>query len=464
MSKSRPVKFYILTVLMMLISVFLVACGDNTATPVPATTVAPTKAATTAAATTAAATTSATTTAAAATTTAAAATTVAAATTGAATSTAPLVIGMINSRTGALAGYGKMVDDSWPAAIEYFTKGTGKIAGREVKLVVEDDAGDANKAVEAARKLVQQDKAEILVGTVSSAAAIQVAAVNEKELKKIFIVDPAADQSVTGAAFNKYTFRTARNTDQDAAAGAPYAVELASKKNKKIAHIYQDYAFGQGANVAWKEIATKTAGIQWTEVAVPLTATDYTPYIQKVLDAAPDVLVLNWAGATAIKLFQQMKDNDIYSKMALVSPIGDAKATVKSQGDTVIGAVGVGIYWHQFPKNAENDFLVKYYKEKYNTFPDVFDTSGMNLVSAINSALTKTNGDTDPEKLITVMEGMSFPSAKGTLTFRKEDHQALQPMYLVEMTKDTTGTFGFPVPKLLKELSAQESAPPIRRK
>jgi branched-chain amino acid transport system substrate-binding protein len=62
------------------------------------------------------------------------------------------------------------------------------------------------------------------------------------------------------------------------------------------------------------------------------------------------------------------------------------------------------------------------------------------------------------------MEGLSFKAPKGTLTFRKEDHQALQPMYLVELKKDPAATFGVTIPTLIKELSAEESAPPIRRK
>ena len=45
---------------------------------------------------------------------------------------------------------------------------------------------------------------------------------------------------------------------------------------------------------------------------------------------------------------------------------------------------------------------------------------------AIVEALKKTSGDTDTEKLITAMEGMSFDTPKGKMTFRKEDHQAMQ--------------------------------------
>lgn len=467
MKRKHSTPFYLLSVLTLVFATLLAACGDS-----PTATTAPTTAATTAAATTAApATTAATATTAAAATaagTTAAATTVAAATSAAATTAAsgtslkPLVIGLITSRTSALSYYGEMLEKGFMIGLDYYTKGTNKIEGREVKVLVEDDNGTPEKAVDAARKLVQQSGAEILVGTPGSPQALAIAAVNEKELKKIFIVTPAAAPALTGANYSRYAFRTARNTDQDAVVGAAYAASLATK-SKKIVSLYQDNAFGQGADAGWKEVAVKTPGIQWVQVAVPPAATEFTPYIQKVLDASPDVMVLNWAGTTGAKLFQQMKDVDLFNKIVAVSPVGDA-ATIKAAGDVLIGSQGVGLYWNQFPKTAENDALVKAYKEKYNTFPDIFAPDGFAAAGAIQAALAKTAGDTDAEKLIPAMEGMSFNAPKGKETFRKEDHQALQPMYIVKMVKDTTGTYDFPVPQLVKEYSAEEAAPPIRKK
>ncbi|HEX2914572.1 MAG TPA: substrate-binding domain-containing protein [Chloroflexia bacterium] len=475
MTSKRHYKLYLLAAMMLLLSVVMIACGDNTATPAPAATTAAatsaaatTAAATTAAATTAAATTAAATSAAAATTagTNAAATTVATATTAAAGGSQagkPLVVGMITSRTGPLSYYGDMLEKGFNIGLDYFTKGTNTIQGRQVKLMVEDDAGDANKAVDAARKLVQQDGAEILVGTPSSTSALAIAAVNDKDLKKIFIVDPAASPDLTGAKYSQYTFHTGRNTDQDAATGAAFAATTLATKTKKIASIYQDNAFGQGSDASWKEIATKTPGVQWIQIAVPATATDFTPYLQKALDAAPDVLLVSWAGTTSAKLYQQMKDNDIFSKMTVTGGVGDT-ATIKSLGDASLGFQGMMVYWYQFPKTAENDYLVKQYKDKYNSVPDLFSPGGFSAASALYTALTKTGGDATPDKMIPAMEGMSFPTPKGTMTFRKEDHQALQPMYIVKMVKDTTGTFSFPIPSLVKEVSAEESAPPIRNK
>jgi branched-chain amino acid transport system substrate-binding protein len=262
--------------------------------------------------------------------------------------TSPLVIGMIVSRTGSLSVYGKMFEDSWPIALEYYTKGTNKINGREVKTVIEDDASDATKAVAAARKLVQQDKAEVLVGGMGSPAALALAPVLDKDLKKVLISDFAAAASITGSSFSRYTFRTGRNTDQDAVGDATLAVDIASKKNKKIVSFYQDYAYGQEGNSSLKEQVSKTPGITLSEIAVPLDATDFTSYVQKILDAAPDVVVLSWAGTSTPQLAQAMKDKGVFSKMAVVTAIIDFKVGIKSFGDAAVGFQGAAVYWPQF--------------------------------------------------------------------------------------------------------------------
>ena len=57
------------------------------------------------------------------------------------------------------------------------------------------------------------------------------------------------------------------------------------------------------------------------------------------------------------------------------------------------------------------------------------------------------------------MEGMSFETPKGTMTFRKEDHQALQTMYSIRLEK--VDGVDYPVPVLIRELSPEETEPPI---
>lgn len=100
-------------------------------------------------------------------------------------------------------------------------------------------------------------------------------------------------------------------------------------------------------------------------------------------------------------------------------------------------------------------------KKRHNgDVPDLFTPGGMSAALAIVEALKKTEGDTDSAKLIETMEGMSFESPKGTMTFRPEDHQALQSLYAVKL--ENREGLDYPVPVLIRELTPEETAPPIR--
>jgi branched-chain amino acid transport system substrate-binding protein len=76
--------------------------------------------------------------------------------------------------------------------------------------------------------------------------------------------------------------------------------------------------------------------------------------------------------------------------------------------------------------------------------------------------LKKANGDTATETLIKTMEGMSFDTPKGKMTFRAEDHQALQSMYHFKIKVDPSVAWA--VPELVREIKAEEMAIPVRSK
>lgn len=127
------------------------------------------------------------------------------------------------------------------------------------------------------------------------------------------------------------------------------------------------------------------------------------------------------------------------------------------------GMEGFSVYYYGLPDNEINDWLIEEHKKRYNgEVPDLFTAGGMSAAIAAVEALKKTKGDPDAEKLISVMEGMSFETPKGTMTFRPEDHQALQTLYAIRLEKKEG--FDYPVPVLIRELSPEETAPPIQVK
>lgn len=369
------------------------------------------------------------------------------------TNTEPITIGVLASLTGGLESYGKQTLNGFELGLQYATGGTMKVGDREIKFVVEDTETKPEVAVQKATKLLEEDKVDFLVGSSSSGDTLAVLPLAE-EYEKIMVVEPAVADSITGSEFNKYIFRTARNSSQDAVAGAA----AIAGKGVKIATFAPDYSFGHDGVAAFKEAALKLgAEIVHEEFADP-AATDFTSNIQKVIDSEPDYLFVIWAGANSP--WNQIADMKVQEKGIKIST-GAPDIAALATMTPLIGMEGFTVYYHDLPDNEVNDWLVEEHKKKFDgAVPDLFTPGGMSAAIAIVEALKKTEGDTDVDKLIETMEGMSFETPKGKMTFRPEDHQAMQTLYAIRLEKKDG--VDYPVPVLIRELTPEETAPPIR--
>jgi len=360
-------------------------------------------------------------------------------------------IGVLASLTGALESYGKQTKNGFDLGIEYATGGTMEVNGKKIEIVYEDTETKPEVAVQKATKLLEDDKVDFLVGSSSSGDTLAVLPLAE-EYEKIMVVEPAVADSITGSEFNKYIFRTGRNSSQDAYAAAA----AIAGKGVKIATFAPDYSFGLDGVKAFKTAAEKLgAEIVLEEYADP-AATDFTSNLQKVIDAKPDYLFVVWAGANSP--WNQIADLKIQEKGIKISTGAPDIIALKFM-TPLIGMEGFSVYYNTLPQNDVNKWLVEEHKKRFNDVPDLFTPGGMSAAISIVDALKKSNGDTDAEKLIDIMEGMSFETPKGTMTFRKEDHQALQSMYSIRLEKQEG--VDYPVPVLVRELSPEETAPPV---
>lgn len=365
-------------------------------------------------------------------------------------------IGVVGSKTGALNAYHIQFMRGLELGLDHVTNGTKKIAGKDVVIIEEDDEGDPEVAKQKAVKLLEEDKVDFIVGVESSTSAIAIAPLAE-EYKKIFVIDPAVADALVAASWNPYIFKTGRSSGQDAKASA-LAI---AKPGVKIATLAQDTAFGRDGVAAFKREAEALGATVVIEEYSPMTATDWTANIQKIIDAKPDYLWVVWAGGVT-PWKQLTTDMKITEKHGIQISTGAPDQAALQFMTDVIGMVGMCVYHPNLPQSAEakkvHDWFVEEHKKRFNgELPDLFTPAGYNVISAINTAVTKANGATDAETLIPIMEGMSFPTPKGTFTFRKEDHLALQPLYVIELVMGEKS----PEPKLIRELTPEETVPPI---
>ncbi len=360
-------------------------------------------------------------------------------------------IGVLASLTGALESYGKQTQRGFDLGIEYATNGSMEVNGKKIEIVYEDTETKPEVAVQKATKLLEDDKVDFLVGSSSSGDTLAVLPLAE-EYEKIMVVEPAVADSITGSEFNDYIFRTGRNSSQDAYAAAA----AIAGKGVKIATFAPDYSFGWDGVKAFKTAAEELgAEIVLEEYADP-AATDFTSNLQKVIDAKPDYLFVVWAGANSP--WNQIADLKIQEKGIKISTGAPDIIALKFM-NPLIGMEGFSVYYHTLPQNEVNKWLVDEHQKRFNEVPDLFTPGGMSAAISIVEALKKSKGDVDAKKLIGIMEGMSFETPKGKMTFREEDHQALQSMYSIRLEQQEG--IDYPVPVLIRELSPDETAPPV---
>jgi branched-chain amino acid transport system substrate-binding protein len=365
-------------------------------------------------------------------------------------------IAHVYGKTGALEAYAAQSHTGLMLGLEYATGGSMEIDGNKI-VVIEKDTQikpDIGKAVLA--EAYGDDEADIAVGPVSSGVALAMLPVAQ-EYEKILIVEPAVADSITGENWNRYIFRTGRNSSQDAISNA---VALGGE-GVTIATLAQDYAFGRDGVAAFREALASSGATIAHEEYVPTDTTDFTAAAERIFNAMEGVegkkkLFIIWAGGgNPMGKINAMDPSRFGIEIATG---GNILAALKAYKE-LPGMEGATYYYYEIPKNPVNDWLVKEHMDRFGSPPDFFTAGGMAAGIAVVEAIKKA-GSTDTEALITAMEGMEWETPKGTMRFRKEDHQALQSMYHFRTEVQDGKDYGVPV--LVREIGIDDMDIPIR--
>jgi len=356
---------------------------------------------------------------------------------------APVPIGLIYSKTGLLAGYGAQYAEGFAIGLDYATHGTGMAGGHKLVVTERDDAGDPAKAVAAAKDLIGANT-KIIAGSTSSGVALTLAPL-AAENQVLFISGPAAADAVTGN--NAFTFRSGRQTYQDVATASAIVGDL---HGKKVLVLAQDMAFGVANFKAVEAVLGTERGATVSSLYVPLSASDFAPFAQKIKDEKPDLLFVAWAGATGAALFKTLDDQGVYETTKVVTGLAD-RASYPSFQPVEKKLTFLSYYFYQAPKTKANDFLVAELK-KQGKVPDLFDPDGFVAAQMIVHAVEKADGD-DPKKTTAALDDWTFDAPKGRETIRGADHAVIQPMYVAKLSGSE--------PQLVRTLDASAVAPPV---
>ncbi len=260
----------------------------------------------------------------------------------------PVKIGLDNPLTGTYAAVGKNEEIGATLAVEQINA-KGGILGRPVQLLSEDStSGDAGTAVQKARKLIDRDKVNFLLGNVNSALALAMADVsNEKGV--LHVVPGGHTDAVTGKTCHWNVFRVCNTTQMEANAVAP---SLIKEGGKKWYYITPDYAFGHtlqaGLEVACNRLGGQKIGADLT----PLGTTDFSSYLIKAQAAKPDVIVFLVQGDDMINALKQAVQFGLDKRFHLAGAQQELEPLEGLPPEARIGSWVVEWYWNQ-PANVK---------------------------------------------------------------------------------------------------------------
>jgi branched-chain amino acid transport system substrate-binding protein len=336
----------------------------------------------------------------------------------------PVRIGGIYILSGSAATYGEFAQKGISLAVDEINA-SGGILGRQVEMVYEDSQGKASVAIQAARKLVYSEGVDALVGLDSSGVA-QGMVPTMPELQKPLIITHAATPDVTGNLCNAFTYRISVNVAQNMKAAALVAEKLDATKWTTIG---PDYAFG---HQSWEFFGNYLKALKpdvnlMSETNFPrFGAEDYTPFIDRVMDSDADGVLVSLWGGDLVNFVRQANNRGFFEKdFELLFSVGAATEVLSALGDEMPEGVHLSTrYWFDAYDNDINARFVKAYVDAYDSPPSYNAEGSYAAIYAYKKAM-EIAGTTDGAAVAKALSGMSTEAPNGTVTFRKEDNQAM---------------------------------------
>lgn len=342
----------------------------------------------------------------------------------------PVKLGMCNPLTGTYAALGKNEQLGAEYAVEQINA-KGGVLGRQAQLLMEDStSGDVGTAVQKARKLIERDKVDFLLGNVNSAMSLalgQVAA----ELKRLLVVTGGHTDAVTGKDCHWNVFRVCNTTHMEVGA---IAGSLAKNIGKKWYYITADYAFGHTLQSGFEEQAKKLGGEAAGGDLTPLGTTDYSSYLIKAQAANPDVVIFNLAGDDMINAIKQAVQFGLNQKFHLAGAQQELEALEGLPPEARIGNWAFEWYWRQDNTPHLDDFVAGI-KKKTGKVPTARTWFG--YAAAWTCALAANNAkELDAAKMAKALEGFKLPPEVALMPnepfYSAENHQLIPSLFVGE--------------------------------
>ena len=343
----------------------------------------------------------------------------------------PIKIGFMAPFVGVYTQLGEDMDKGFKL---YLDEIGYKAGGREITVVIEDTEGKPDLGPTKARKLLDNDKVDMIAGIVHSGVAISIRDI-VTERKVPLVVTNAGAPDLTGKLKSPYIYRVSFANGQQDLAGGWYAYNKLGMKRMIV--LAPDYSAGHDKANGFMKYFKESGGTVVEEIYPPLTTNDFGPYLTKIADKAKNIdgFWSFFSGSGSIRLITQYQEYGLKDTVPMFV-IGDTidDAVLPSMKDA---ALGVKSYHHYADtlKNPENEKFVKAYLAKYKSYPGIFSEQGYVGAKVIAMALEAVKGDIENrEAFLAAMQKVKFNAPRGPFSF-DENHNVILPVHIRRVDK-----------------------------
>jgi len=350
---------------------------------------------------------------------------------GLAASDAAIRIGNINSYTGGLAYAG---ENNLNGMSLYFDSVGWTIAGRKIELIKEDDQFNPQIGLQKAKKLIESDKADLIIGIQASNVALAVLNYM-KQQKAFYVVSGAGTDAITWDRY-PYLFRTSISAYQ---LSMPMAHYVYDNLGKEIVTAAADYAGGRDVMAEFKGPYVARGGKVLKDIWTPLGTQDFSAYLTDIKSINPPVTYNFMPGADYIRFIQQYTEFGLKEKMPFTGFTAIDSQTVTALGKTAMGVMSAVTYTDTIDNPESKEFAASF-KTKYKYAPDLFAEYGYVGAKALGEALTTTGGDaSDKDKLAEAMSKVAFNAPRGPFRMDPATHNPIQNVYIAQVIASGDG-------------------------
>jgi len=302
------------------------------------------------------------------------------------------------------------------------------VLDKQLDYVTGDTATDADQARKSARRMVSRDKAIMVTGGSSSAVAIAVQELCQRE-KVLFMACLTHSNDTTGKSCARYGFREMFNAYMTGQALAPVLEEEYGSDNT-FYQLYADYSWGQTQQASMKKFLGEIGWEQEASVATPLGTSDFQSYLSEAADSGADVLVLNHYGLDGANSVSQAVEAGYDEDMELIVPLYN-RPMAQAAGGAIEGIFGT-VAWDSKVDNPASNSFTQAFQDEYDRIPS--GPAQLAYAQTLQYAAAVERAETFyPPEVIKQLEGHEYDNiGMGAETMRKCDHQAQRDIPVVK--------------------------------